>query len=318
MSADSHLQSNREEQAYAWAVRLHDARFADWDAFDDWIAADPANLEAYNAAVDGDASLPEMLAASASAFEAANDDLPRPRARYWLAGGGAVAAALALAVTLGLPSLSGGKLETIATGPGETREIALANGDKVVLNGDSRLVIDRAAPRQAVLEQGQALFSIRHDEAHPFEVKAGNTRLLDAGTVFDVVRHDGTTRVAVSEGLVIYEPQGDAIRLEPGKALSIRDAGKPVVTQVPANAVGGWKRGTLIYLDASVSTVASDLSRSLGAQVRLGAAPGKYSLFTGTLSINGEPGKVLPRLAPLLGVSLHQDGKAWVLSPTKR
>lgn len=312
----------RMEQAYAWAVRVHDARFADWDAFEDWIESDPLNLEAYNKAVDSDDRLPEMLAAVPAAepeIIAANDDVPARH--FWLTGGGVIAAGIALAMAFGAEGLfqSPAATTTIATAPGETREVALANGDKIILNGDSRITLDAAKSRMAVLEQGQALFTITHNAEHPFEVKVGDHRLVDAGTRFDVVREAGVTRVSVSEGLVVYEPQADAIHLNPGSALRFQDgASKPVLSRVSTEAVGAWKQGTLVYLDASIDTVAADLSRSLGAKVQLSGPLQKYSLFTGTLSINGAPQEVLPRLAPLLGVSLRQDGKTWVLSPERR
>ncbi|QHL90470.1 hypothetical protein GVO57_06010 [Sphingomonas changnyeongensis] len=78
--------------------------------------------------------------------------------------------------------------------------MTLADGSRVDLNGGTRIALDRGNPRFARLERGEALFTIVHDEARPFEVHAGDAVLRDLGTVFDVVREPDRLRVAVAEG----------------------------------------------------------------------------------------------------------------------
>ncbi|WP_204309887.1 FecR family protein, partial [Klebsiella michiganensis] len=70
------------------------------------------------------------------------------------------------------------------TAAGERREVALTDGSKMILNGDTRVAMIDA--RHAELIEGEALFEVRHDAAHPFIVKTGDVTLEDAGTVFNV------------------------------------------------------------------------------------------------------------------------------------
>lgn len=301
------------EDARNWVIRLHDSAFADWDAFADWLERDPAHLAAYNAALDTDEAMGGLLAqAPARAPAPAQDlepvDAPSRTRLYWLSGG-AVAAALALVV--GWTSLSGPAAQTeYATGPGEHREIALADGSKMVLNGDTRVaMVDK---REAELLTGEALFEVRHDAANPFIVKTGDVVLQDAGTVFNVVRDENGLRVAVAEGAVIYQPGANAVHLAPGDALSVPSVGAPQLTRTVAADVGAWRGGQLVYRNATLDRVAADLSRNLGIRVRAGKGTEAIP-FTGTISTQGGPGAVIERIAALTGTRATRAGKGWTL-----
>lgn len=299
------------EDARTWVIRLHDAAFADWDAFADWLEHDPAHLTAYNAALDTDATMAELFA-QAPAPDLAQDVEPEPapsRGRFYWISGGAVAAALALVV--GWTSLGGPatRLE-YATGPGEHREIALADGSKLVLNGATRVAMTDT--REAELIAGEALFEVRHDAAHPFVVKTGDAVLQDAGTVFNVVRDESGLRVAVAEGAVIYQPGANAVHLAPGDALSVPASGAPQLTRTVPADVGAWRGGQLVYRNATLDRVAADLSRNLGIRVRAGKGTEAIP-FTGTLSTQGGPGAVIERLAALTGTRVTRAGKEWTL-----
>lgn len=302
------------EDARNWVIRLQDKAFADWDAFADWLERDPVHLAAYNAALDDDQVMAGLFAlAPAAADEAPAQDLepdaPAPRRNlYWLSGG-AVAAALALVV--GWTSLSGPSAQLeYATGPGERREVALQDGSKMILNGDTRVaLLDK---RHAELVQGEALFEVRHDAANPFIVKTGNVVLQDAGTVFNVVRDASGLRVAVAEGAVIYQPGAEAVHLAPGDALSVPTTGAPQLTRTVVADVGAWRGGQLVYRNATLDRVAADLSRNLGIQVRAGKGTEAIP-FTGTISTQGGPGAVIERIAALTGTRATRAGKGWTL-----
>src|SRR3546814_9914530 len=66
---------------------------------------------------------------------------------------------------------------TIATVPGARRTIDLADGSRIELNGDTRITLDKAAPRFASLDRGEAMFHVRHDDSDPFVVMVGDDKL---------------------------------------------------------------------------------------------------------------------------------------------
>jgi transmembrane sensor len=302
-----------EEAARLWAIRVQDPQFADWDGFTEWLERNPAHLSAYETALDqADRAADLLRFAPAPAWEAESETVRAPSRRWFV--GGAVAAALALAVGLGTLD-RGMPAEQIVTAPGERRTLELADGSRVILNGDTQLTIDADSPRHVELAQGEALFEIRHDESDPFVVVTGETRLVDAGTVFNVVADGGALEVEVAEGAVIYQPDASAIRLDAGDGLRRASAGAtPVVHKANAEAVGAWQTGELHYDGASLDRIARDLGRNLGRPVEPTAGTSSIR-FSGTLILDGEPEEVLARAGPLLGVTFTASGKGWTMSP---
>lgn len=307
--------------ALDWAIRVRDPDFDDWDGFSAWLEAHPDHAAAYDAACDADDAVAGLFATPPAPRIQPTPAPPRAArmSRRWVAGGGAVAAAVALAfVYNGMEGRigGGGAPYSIQTAPGVTRSIELAGGSRIVLNGDSRVTLDDAAPRAARLDRGEALFVVAHDARNPFIVDVGRARLVDLGTVFNVAFDDESTRVAVSEGIVLYNPDAQAVRLDAGRALEER-GGRITVRPVAPDAVGGWQRGSLSFDSAPLSQVAADLSRTLGTRIRPDAAVAQRR-FTGTIAADGDAETVLPAIAPLLGVDARARSDGWILtSPTR-
>jgi len=304
-------ETDLQEAARHWAIRVQEPAFGDWDGFTAWLEKDPAHLDAYETAQD-DADWGAALLVSAPDAVVPVAEL-RPRRKWWLAGGGAIAASLALAI--GWTTLDrGAAMQQIATAPGEHRTIDLADGSRVALNGATRVSFDPGKPRHMVLEQGEALFEVRHDEDNPFVVISGDTRLVDAGTVFNVVREGEGIEVAVSEGAVIYKPGPGEVRLNPGDTLHAAGRGAPRVGRTSIEAVGAWQAGALYYEKPTRGQVARDLGRNIGRPVHTDRASERLN-FTGTIVVQGPPDQVLARAGPLLGVTFTANGDGWTMSP---
>jgi transmembrane sensor len=303
-------QTDIREAGRLWAIRVQDPAFDDWDGYTAWLEANPAHLEAYEAALDDSDWAAGLLASAPVEVVSA----PQPR-RWWLPIGAAVAAAIAAVGGWSVIDRDA-PAQQIATAAGEQRTIDLADGSKLALNGATRVIIDPDMPRQVVLEQGEARFDVHHDASDPFVVLSGGTRLVDAGTVFNVVQDGDALEVAVSEGAVIYQPGPDEVRLAPGDTL--KRAGKgitPVVGKASPQAIGSWAAGELQYDNASLGQVARDLSRSLGKPIRPAAGSEQVIVGGGTLMLAGTPDQVLARAGPLLGVRFVADGEGWTMSP---
>lgn len=304
------------QAARLWAIRVQDPAFADWDGFTEWLEQAPEHLAAYNSALDDEAWAADLLTSQPQRPVTVPEPGMRPlsRPRRWFVAGSAAAAVVAVAG--GWFALDqGGTEQQIATAPGEHRVLQLADGSQVTLNGGTRVRLNPTKPRQLHLDAGEALFEIRHNAADPFVVLAGETRLIDAGTVFNVVEEGGALDVAVSEGAVVYQPGGAAIRLDAGEGLSRASAAaKPVLRRASPESVGSWQSGMLHYEGATLDRVARDLARNLGRPVRPWAGAGA-ARFTGTLAVSGPPDEILARAAPLLGVRFARDGDAWRMTP---
>ena len=302
------------ETARLWAIRAADPAFEGWDAFTDWLGADPAHAAAYDAACDAHERVDALFPVPEPIVVVAQR--PTRRRALWIGAGGAIAAALAVTIGIEMTGPAAAPY-TIETAPGARRTVALADGSTIELNGGTRLVLDKAAPRLASLERGQALFHVRHDTDDPFVVTIGEDRLVDAGTVFDVVRDPRATRVQVAEGKVIYNPDTNKLMLNAGSTLVIeRDS--VTLGRMPTGDIGGWRRGTLAYANMPLRSVAADLSRNLGRRIAVAPAIAEQR-FTGTIALGDEAaGATLTRIAPLLGVVPEPKGDGWTLTSPNR
>ena len=298
------------EEALGWVIRTRDPDFAEWEAFTLWLEADPAHAPAYDALMAADADLPDLLPADPIfATAPANDPGERKwRPTRWI-GGGALAAGLVAALSIGLSDRA--DIYTISTRPGETNSIALDDGTRIDLNGDTTIRLDHNNSRFAALDNGEAAFTVRHDAANPFRVTVGDAVFEDAGTVFNIVRDAGTTRIGVSEGKVIYNPQAQAIALPAGRALT-RDAAGLRVMNIAPQAVASWRRGQLSYNNMPVALISDDIARSIG--VRLTATPAAGATrFTGTIRLDRDASRFFAAAAPLMGLSAVRQGDGWLL-----
>ncbi|APZ98094.1 iron dicitrate transport regulator FecR [Sphingopyxis sp. QXT-31] len=302
-----------EARAIDWVIAQRDPAFADWYAFADWLAEDPAHAAAYDAVALLDADL-DALPARPAAPVAANDEAPRvrPSRRAWF--GGAIAAALVAAITVPNIGLFGDP-NRIQTAPGEHRTLELADGSRIEINGGSVVTLDEERPRFAKLESGEAMFHVVHRESDPFVVETGGARLVDLGTAFNVVRRDRATSVAVSEGIVVYNPHRDNVRMVAGEGIEARDGEKsaPKVRKIDSATIGGWRSGQLVYADTPLSVVAGDLRRTAGIAVSV--SPEAADLpFRGALVIGADKGRAITDLAALSGTRAERRGDGWVLT----
>jgi transmembrane sensor len=298
------------EEALGWVIRTRDPEFTNWEAFTAWLEADGAHAAAYDRLMADDAGLADVISEAPVTIAApANDPGERRwRPMRWL-GGGAVAAALVATVSIGVMNRT--EIYSVTTRPGETRTIALDDGTRVELNGGTTMRFDRNDARFAALDSGEAAFTVRHDESNPFRVTVGDAVFEDAGTMFNIVHSGGATRIGVSEGKVIFNPDAEAIALPAGRALSDDDNGLRVMDIAP-DAVASWRQGRLSYSNAPVTQISADIARSLGVQ--LTASPGAGAMrFTGTIRLDRDADRFFATAAPLMGLSAVRQGNGWML-----
>jgi transmembrane sensor len=305
------------EEAIGWLIRQREPQFVDWDGLTAWLESDPANAAAYDEFAAREDAVAERLSASGITHGADLQDKEAHRVGASRRGfvAGLVAVAASAAALFGLFQLQGGQdLYPVATAPGVQQTLTLAGGTTVKLNGGTKLTLDRDDPRYAKLIEGEALFAVVHDSERPFRVDVNGAELVDLGTRFNVVREGDLTEVAVSEGVVMYNPGREAIRLTPGKVLRATDSETLVrISEADPAAVGSWAEGRLVYDNVPLSVVASDLSRTIGVRVRaepeIAARP-----VTAVVQIPEDREQLAPRLEKLLNLKVRQTKGDWILA----
>lgn len=311
------------DEAIAWHLRLQNADEDAWIEFMDWLSADPARNGIYEAVVDGEAEFEPLLEHasfpddgghySAHELDEQDDEVlgehgPVVRKNPWRWG--ALAASVAVAGFFGFQMLTNaGSTYEIETMAGETRIVSLADGSEIQLNGNTSIVLDKNDMRLVELDRGEARFTVTHDESDPFTVLVGEQRLVDIGTVFNVVHTDRQLRVGVSEGEVRYEGTAATVDLRVGDMLTSSD-GRVEVSRRPASAIGSWASGRLIYEQTPLRQVADDMFRSTGISLELPQAM-RSRRFSGVIQTNGDEDVMRERLEELIGENIVAEGTRW-------
>lgn len=175
--------------------------------------------------------------------------------------------------------------ESFATGIGQRREIVLRDGSTVMLDTDTRLSIRfSSGARDVRLEQGQAFFTVAHDKARPFTVRAGEDVVVATGTQFDV-RHEGeATLVALVRGGVDVRSDGDtAGHLTPGQQWRESKDVAPIIETVALDRIAAWTHGRVDLDHAPLGDAIAEVNRYLNRHVVLDAEDHAHERISGSL-----------------------------------
>jgi transmembrane sensor len=292
--------------AAQWAARLDAAPDVRDPDLETWLQANPRHAGA-------------LLRAQALLYTASQRaQLPpleaepvAPRRGWIKAGAGGLAACALVALAwLGLGA------QDYRTDMGEIRQLALADGSAVTIDGQSRLSVDLDRDlRQIRLKQGRALFRVAHNAARPFRVSVGAITVTDVGTVFTVSQNGADVTVLVREGEVEVAGATGVIRLKAGQRATFA-AGRPAVAQnLPPDAMDramAWSDGRFELDGDSLASALAEINRHNLRQIRL-ARPelGREKLY-GAFRLDDPEG--FARAAALgMGAPMRSEGDAIII-----
>lgn len=264
-------------EASDWVVRLAEQASAeDHAAFRRWRDADNRHAEAYDR-IAGIWNQAGQLSRSPTATRMqAVSHAERPR-RLGFALAASLAAAIVVSVLLLGPRwLPGSAPEQepmqFAAALGEIKEIDLPDGSRITLDSSSRVEADfTKAERMLTLKEGRARFKVAH-EARPFVVRAGSSRVVATGTLFDVSLIGGRTAVLLLEGSVEVGASDDRQalqRLKPGEKL-ILSASAPAERRKATQGDTVWPARMLEFDGTRLDEAAALANRYSKVQLRLG------------------------------------------------
>ena len=321
MVENAHRDQN--SQAIAWRIRLRHGDCSAWEEFVTWLESDPGHSAAYDRVALADEDIPAegvpALPAPAAQAPGPEDDVQRSR---WMRRWASFAAGIAAVVLLGilfLPRLAPvpGEYEVV-TGPGERKTVQLAEAGTALLNGSTRLVLDRNRPAYAKLAVGEATFDIRHNPRRQFMVAAGDQRVADIGTRFNLVRDRGIISLEVIEGGVRFNPSRQAIDLHAGQTLRVSETTEDVtIGNKPPSLMAGWRRGQLSYSAAPLETVVADLARTVGAEITLDSRISREP-FTGSIHVGRDRDTAVKEFASVAGLASRRSADGWIIEPFSR
>jgi transmembrane sensor len=226
----------------------------------------------------------------------------------------AAAAAVVLIVKVAGPRIGlggageeGAQAREFTSAIGSRTTVVLRDGTHLVLGPASRLVVpaDFDDGRRVVDLDGEAIFTVVHDPARPFVVRAGGAQLQDVGTQFDVRAYsdDRAVQVAVADGQVDVVGRSQAQPLRAGDVATIADTVVAVAHGVDIAALTAWTRGELVFRDTPLRQVMADVGRWYGLEVRLAdPAQGERHRMTARFS-NASAAEALRSIAAVAGMT---------------
>jgi transmembrane sensor len=266
------------EQASHWAARMHESSdalsAAERDEFEKFVA-EPRNEHDFrrsNFIINMVAEIPAADRARwAEEYSSATDR--RTESRHQRVRSFAIAASILIAVLVaGLyafnPHLFG--RESYATRKGEMRTVKFEDDSVAYLNTQTEVRwVGDANDRRVELTEGEALFDVMHDAAHPFRVILGNSEIRVLGTRFNVYRKaNGNTTVTVLEGSVEVRGFGNGSAAEWARTLNANDQidygalgllHEPHTTQAQESV--RWRTGNYHFENEPVESVLAELTR---------------------------------------------------------
>ncbi|MGD9850599.1 MAG: FecR domain-containing protein [Nitrospirales bacterium] len=280
------------EQALQWFVRLQsgEATGGDHRRFEAWVLESPTHrkeFECYSKIWNNlDQAKPFVVAEIDQAEALWNADrstrFPSIRHRFFLWGRIPVLVGILMALIVLTPWF-GGKLRVTEnqyqTIKGEQQSIVLADGSEITMNTDTKISVRLSDTERVVtLWQGEALFTVMHDEARPFEVRAANGIVRDLGTQFTVYKSPEKVNVSVLEGVVevgLKErtnslPMPNPQIVTQGQKVWFTDDGQvSSIKSFDRQTENSWIEGRLIFQAQPLEQVLKEVGRYQSGEIRL-------------------------------------------------
>ncbi|MGH8200512.1 MAG: FecR family protein [Steroidobacteraceae bacterium] len=248
---------------------------------------------------------------------------------WWVSGGLAAAAVLALVVfSLRWFGSVGGHSAPIVyqTAVGGLKQVHLDDGSTITLGGQTKLLVAFSAQRRSVnLIQGQAWFKVAHDPSWPFIVAAGDGTIEDVGTAFLVTRESDRVVVTVTEGVVqisrrssLSVPRGRnpaptarpdlaPIRVGRGEELAFGDSGAlGVIKPADTGAATAWTHGRLTFDDQPLRYVIETVDRY--SSRRIVVSPDAGALRFSGIVFDDEIDDWLESLKAIFPITIKEKG----------
>ncbi len=312
------------QNAITWLLRQRDEDMTDqdWADFTTWLEQDPLHVTYYDEAVEADADLAILGAKIAETRPDHGDDdsddsvVSIPVAansnQPWWIGFGALAAMLLAAVVF-WPNSGAPEFANLQTGLGEIREVTINSSVSLTMNGNSELSVNEKDATVRMV-RGEATYRVDSDEPGALRVEIEELVLVDYGTVFNVIRGEGTMRMAVVEGAVMINPEGQRILISAGNEIELQlDDMSFSQRTIDGDSVLAWQDRRLVFEDRSVASVIADIERNFATHISVSNAI-EQQRVTGAVSLANEEAIVIGDVAAVLGGTAQKDAQGWSIS----
>ncbi len=340
------LTGTPQEQAGFWVFTQHSGEWttAGEQQLQDWLTQNENNRLEYERALKLWQQLDQLKSATFPARQAAQQIRAKHiqrKQRIRKVQRTGLMGLLVLTTTFGLTEYL--LTDSYSTAQGERKSIDLADGSKITLNTDTRLSVKMTGNRRVInLEKGEVYVNVAHEIDRPFDVIAGNGRIHDIGTSFNVYSANNMTQVTVVEGKVEVIPDSkitgarwldhvisrsafwlylnstpktnENVALGLGEQITYDNQGKvnaPMAIN-PTNIIA-WRSGRLVFEMAPLEAVLNQVQRYHQVSFQYSGEAIKQIRVSASFEIDNLP-KILNTLQAAFPIKTQQfqDGKIMV------
>lgn len=155
------------------------------------------------------------------------------------------------------------------TTAGQTEDLLLADGSRVVLNENSTLRFYEAGNERRVTLEGEAFFDVARDENKPFVITTGELETRVLGTSFNVRAYPAEpVEVAVATGSVQVSDDDEKVVLKPDELVTYAPTTKKLsATQANEVNAQAWAQKELSYENTQLRELLPALERFYGRKI---------------------------------------------------
>lgn len=206
---------------------------------------------------------------------------------------------------------------TLIVPRGGTYSLFLADGTKVWMNAESRLVYPSVfnGDTREVKLTGEAYFEVATDARHPFIVHTEHQEVTVLGTAFNLRAYkDEPYAATLVKGKVVVKDHDEQLVLRPGQQARINENGYLRLNEHPnMEQVIAWKNGYFRFNKADIQTIMNSLSRWYDIEVEYRTnLPRHY--FGAIMNRDNNISKILKMLEATDEVHFEIDGKLVTVS----
>ena len=198
-------------------------------------------------------------------------------------------------------------------------KILLADGTKVWINSMSKLHFpsDFSVVERRVILEGEAFFDVAEDGDRPFIVESKETEITVLGTEFNVNSYGKTVETALKQGSVLVERGEKSLVLKPGEYAEANEKGikKSIVD---LDYVLAWKNDEFLFHNDNIITIASQISRWYGVEVKFQGEVMYDRLYTGSVSRKAKLSETMDMLEFVSDLSFKLDGNKLIIKKEEK
>ncbi len=173
---------------------------------------------------------------------------------------------------------------------GSRISFSLPDGTKGWLNSGSSLEYQLPfSNNRQIAILGEAWFDVAHDDAHPFEITAGNSKIKVLGTKFNLNAYpeEKYLEVVLEQGKVEFSTPGitSGIEMKPNERLVFSN-GAVNINVTDTYKFGAWKEGKLVFQGDPMKEVERRIERWYNIDIELVDKELEKYVFRGTFQDN--------------------------------